>query len=219
MTHNPIVDTFSLRVLKELPLLHVLSISEISSQPGTEELIYFVIFNNPLIKVKQQITTNTKYFNGIQITEEIQTQSTQLFSGKFNFQDLQEQLGTSTPLECIREIDLQSLSLNKLTCFLTDSHKLPNLKKLNLVNNLLTNADDLVGLSGLSHLNLSGNLIKRVFSDEVSGFDALVYLGLANNQVKDLGDVCFEKMPGIRIVHLHSNCITKVYLSLMFDHR
>lgn len=74
----------------------------------------------------------------------------------------------------------------------------------------MTNADDLIGLTNLSHLNLSNNQVRRVLSDGVGAFEGLVYLGLANNLVKELGDVCFERMPGIRIVHLHSNYITKV---------
>jgi Leucine-rich repeat (LRR) protein len=114
------------------------------------------------------------------------------------------------------------MKLKELSCFRTDGDKMVNLKKLNLLENELTSADDLLSLRNLTHLNLSNNKIKKLFTESITSEEVsqkslflLEYLSLSYNQIQEVSDLSFQYLPNIKVLHLQSNKISKVLLFLL----
>lgn len=85
---------------------------------------------------------------------------------------------------------------------------IPNVEKLSLSENFLTNIEDLSGLSKLSHLYLSANRIRNVDNLHQCLSSTIVHLDLSQNQICSLRG--FSCLTGLQGLDLGSNIVADV---------
>lgn len=202
---NKLTTLQKLRVLKKLDNLRIV---DYDGNPikNADEVYHFVAFIN-----KQII-----FLNGKRVSDQDRSTASTKFEGKLTLQGLSEHISTDN-FKNLKELDLQSMKLKELECFRTDGDLLVNLRKLNLCNNELTSAEDLIKIKSLTHLNLSNNKIKKLFAVELDKntcvnrlFWFLEYLSLSNNLVSEVTDLGLSHVPNLKVLHLQSNKLEKV---------
>lgn len=89
---------------------------------------------------------------------------------------------------------------------------MPNLKYLNLANNLITSLDmfNYVPLP-LHQIDLGYNLIDKISEDSLKQLPDLEVLALRFNKIRTISPGAFDNLPKLRNISLEFNCIREVY--------
>ncbi|KXS20065.1 L domain-like protein [Gonapodya prolifera JEL478] len=220
----------SLDVLAELPHLKKIDaahnrISNIRNLGNFKTLMELYLSGNPIFCGKDYRffvifhLGKLKILDGAAITNADQLLSQELFLGRLTIELLGEQLGTHSHngFSGISDLDIANCKIRHLDCF--SDGLFPNLRKLNVDNNLLTSLDALLCLKNLESLSANNNRIEQVFSgsaretsDVIKSrvFAKLYEVYMGGNQICKFSDLCLTAFPSLRILHIPGNRLPKI---------
>ncbi|KAM4019449.1 leucine-rich repeat-containing protein 26 [Anomaloglossus baeobatrachus] len=112
------------------------------------------------------------------------------------------------------------LAYNKLTVLkMLSFHKNPNLNRLELQNNLISNIDSQAfkNLQNLSYLDLSSNQLATIKQEVFKPLLSLNTLNLGNNQISWLPRNVLENLVNLHTLYLHNNALTGLRMDILYN--
>ncbi|TPX66556.1 hypothetical protein SpCBS45565_g04405 [Spizellomyces sp. 'palustris'] len=219
--NNSIGDLLNIFPLKALPRLIILDFTG-NTVCHVDNYRLFTIYH----------LTRLKILDGTGISPKEQTLAREAYLGKLTIELLGEKIGHLT-FKNICELDLRNCKIREIDCFADCDFR--NLRKLVFDNNLLTNIDCFVGLTGLKTLSLNNNRIERLLSTDLPApltspngimrLDTPEYgrqrtvktllpnleeLSLGYNCISRIADLALYQLAHLKMLYLHGNRISKV---------
>ncbi|KAM9324268.1 leucine-rich repeat-containing protein 26 [Gastrophryne carolinensis] len=111
------------------------------------------------------------------------------------------------------------LAYNKITSLKTFSfYKYPNLRHLELHNNMLSTIDPKAfqNLQNLSYLDLSSNHLTIIESEAFQPLSNLTMLNLGNNRISRLPGNILEPLVELQKLYLHNNALTALQVDFLY---
>ncbi|XP_072287636.1 leucine-rich repeat-containing protein 26 [Pyxicephalus adspersus] len=111
------------------------------------------------------------------------------------------------------------LAYNKITGLKTLSfYKYPNLKRLELHNNIIFNihSQAFQNLKNLTYLDLSSNQLIVLKPEVFQPLSSLKTLNLGNNQISWLPGNILESLTNLQALHLHSNSLNSLRVDILY---
>eukprot|EP00742_Colponemidia_sp_Colp-10_P007673 GILJ01008271.1.p1 GENE.GILJ01008271.1~~GILJ01008271.1.p1 ORF type:complete len:1377 (+),score=161.86 GILJ01008271.1:344-4132(+) len=211
--NNRISDIREIHHLKEVPKLIILDVSG-NGLCQSEEYRLYIIFH---LKAK------LKVLDGISVDTNEQMTAKEKFSGKLTLEVVEQKL-MGRSFKDVRDLDLSACRIREVDDIFNES-TFPNLRDLNLDNNMLTSMRCFGLMPKLQVLHLNHNKLETLSVTAITdipahgdrlevrgllGLPSLEVLQLSHNHLIELSGLQVARLRELKILWLHNNELTKV---------
>uniref|UniRef100_A0A7S4J9U1 U2A'/phosphoprotein 32 family A C-terminal domain-containing protein n=1 Tax=Guillardia theta TaxID=55529 RepID=A0A7S4J9U1_GUITH len=206
--NNKVEETKQILQLRPLPKLIIF---DLSGNPVATRGDYrlYTIFHLKKLKV----------LDGLGVESGEQSSANETYSGRLSEEFLVDRLGHSS-FGHVSELDLASCKIRDTADCITGAF-FPNLRILNLDNNLITDLTGIADLSSLSVLRLNHNRIENLLPEKqrngsdapvvpVIAFSSLEVLQLGFNEIHSLASLRLLPLSNLKVLFVQGNDISRI---------